>query len=57
MSETVLHLRVPRELADRLDAQRASELRSRSNMAQFLLDEALRRRADELGEFRDAVHP
>ncbi len=45
MAETVLHLRVPQELADRLDAQRVAELRSRSNMAQFLLDEGLRRRA------------
>jgi hypothetical protein len=50
---TILHLRVPQDIADRLDAQGAAELRSRSNMAHLLLDEALRRREDDNREEGD----
>jgi metal-responsive CopG/Arc/MetJ family transcriptional regulator len=49
-SETVLHLRVPRELAERVDRWAADKFRTRSNAVVVLTDEALRRHEDERKE-------
>jgi hypothetical protein len=40
----VVHVRLPRDVIARLDERRAVEVRSRSNQAQILIVEGLRRR-------------
>ena len=42
--DSVVHLRVPAEVIERLDEAAVAELRTRSNMAVRLVDEGLRRR-------------
>jgi hypothetical protein len=51
MSRSVVHVRIAPELMERLDAQAAEELRSRSQMATVLLTRAL----DEAEEMEPVV--
>jgi metal-responsive CopG/Arc/MetJ family transcriptional regulator len=44
MEVTTVHAHLPRDLVERLDEASRDELRSRSNMVAWLIDEGLRRR-------------
>ena len=42
----IVHIALPAPVVDRLDEQALDQLRSRSNLAAFLIQESLRQRAD-----------
>jgi metal-responsive CopG/Arc/MetJ family transcriptional regulator len=49
VTDKVLHIALPAELAERLDARAEAETRSRSNMATHILRRALEDEEDDRG--------